>query len=303
MKKQEEHYVDLKGLPPMRCDKYIAEVWALKSRSQIRALNMQVRVDGKEFKFSQHVHNGQHICVSWQENSTTFTPQKLDLDILYENDDVWVINKPSGMVVHPGAGHCENTLANGLAYLMGERTQDFPNTARAGIVHRLDKDTSGVIICAKHVQAHEFLSNQFRHRYAKKRYLALCQGTQGKLLHQSVKNMIFRSHQDRRKFTCSDEACHGRIAFSSYRIIRQRQGYGLVLFTPHTGRTHQLRVHAKYWGFPIIGDILYNPYAKTEGNGLMLHAWKLKISLPHDGQEYEFCAPLPQRFYEYWQLH
>ena len=303
MRRQEEHYVDLKGLPPMRCDKYISEVWALMSRSQIRALSVRVCLDGKEIKLSQHVHNGRHICVSWEEIYTSFVPEKLDLDILYEDDDVWVINKPSGMVVHPGAGHCRGTLSNGLAYLMGQQAADFPDVRRAGIVHRLDKDTSGIIICAKHVRAHEFLSNQFRRRRAKKQYLALCHGTQGRAMIGRVRNMIVRSHQDRRKFICTDDESRGRLAVSSYRVIRQRQGYGLVLLMPHTGRTHQLRVHAKYWGFPIIGDILYNPYTKTQDPCLMLHAWKLKICLPHDGQEYEFCAPVPQRFYDYWQSH
>lgn len=302
MRRVEENFVDLKGLPPMRCDKYISEVWGLCSRSQIRALSIELLLDRKPAKWSQDVHNGQCICLSWNEVFTEFQPEKIDLEILYQDDDVWVINKPVGLVVHPGAGHPNKTLANGLAYLLGEGLDQFPDASRAGIVHRLDKDTSGVIICAKNIKAHEFLSNQFRQRLARKYYLAFCEDTHGYPPFGRVKNFIFRCHQDRRKFSSNFDR-HGKVAVSSYRIIRQRKGYSLVLFKPYTGRTHQLRVHAKHWGFPIVGDPLYNPHALQQGTGLMLHAWKLKICLPSGGSTREFCAPLPQRFYKYWNEH
>ncbi|MGL4524022.1 MAG: RluA family pseudouridine synthase [Spirochaetia bacterium] len=300
MKHTKEGFVDLKGLPPMRCDRYVSELWGIHSRSQLHALNVDVCVDNKPVKWGYKVFNGQRIEISWQHIQQEFLPEDLPLDILWEDKDVWVINKPQGLVVHPGAGQHTGTLANALAFRLGHCATESNNSTRTGIVHRLDKDTSGVIICAKNAHTHDFLSSQFQNRSTKKRYLALCANTQGHPYHGEIRNYIFRSSHDRKKFSCGTEPSRGRHALTKYSILKNRNHFGLVLFKPHTGRTHQLRVHAKALGFPILGDPIYFPHSTHDGTMLMLHAWKLRIQLPSENTPRVFVAPPPPRFYDYW---
>jgi 23S rRNA pseudouridine1911/1915/1917 synthase len=295
MKQSFNTYVDLQGQQAIRLDIYVADLLQLMSRSQIKTQKVQAWLDHKPCKWSHKVINGQHLQLEWEELAQTCVAEPIDLDILYEDDNVWVINKPSGMAVHPGAGRSTGTVANGLAYLL-QNNNEFGISERTGIVHRLDMDTSGVMICAKNTDAHEFLSQQFRDRSVKKRYLAITgpyfQPPMG-ILH----NYIARSRRNRKTFHCGDNPDFGRVAVTRYRLAHRFDAASLILFKPETGRTHQLRVHARYLGYPIIGDKIYGQPNDTWP--LMLHAWKLSIILPGHDEPQVFCAPVPQRFKDY----
>jgi 23S rRNA pseudouridine1911/1915/1917 synthase len=288
--------IDLKGQSSLRLDRYIAEYTETLSRSALKNCAAQIFINDKPAKPSQKAVSGMRIRMIWQQTDHSFEAQDLPLDILYEDDNVWVINKKQGMVVHPGAGHHEGTLANALFYRIKAAAGRVFDTvdSRIGIVHRLDMDTSGVIICAKNTDTHNFLAAQFKNRSVKKRYMAIVDGSvpQPEGL---VDNYIDRSRKNRRLFVCGNDEERGRRAVTGYRVLKYSRSKTLVLFKPHTGRTHQLRVHAAAMGFPITGDPLYNrdksPYA------LMLHAWKLKIRLPGETDERIFCAKVPERFY------
>jgi 23S rRNA pseudouridine1911/1915/1917 synthase len=240
----------------------------------------------------------------------------MPLEVLFEDDEVIVLNKARGMVVHPGAGNRSHTLVNGLlAHCEGLKAAFAGQPLRPGIVHRLDKETSGVIIAAKKPGALEYLARQFRLRRTRKLYLAL---VAGKLKERSgrIETYIARDRAHRQRFialagengrpalirrdrpgTEQREAPRppGKKAVTDYRVLREYPGVSLVSLKPHTGRTHQLRVHMKYLGCPILGDILYAK-GKTADGPLMLHAYKLKIRLPGKGRTTVFTAPLPKEF-------
>jgi len=223
------------------------------------------------------------------------------LDIIYEDGNVCVINKPAGMVVHPACGNYRHTLVNALLYHFQELKSNFPTlNLRPGIVHRLDKDTSGVIITAKNIRTLEYLSTQFKERRVKKMYLALVKGrlkqAQGK-----IDTWIFRDPKDRKRFSCSSHTLNSpsgaRRALTFFKVIKTWSDMSLVSLKPCTGRTHQLRVHMKSLSTPIIGDTLYGTKKAAGNNGsLMLHAYKLGIQIPGKRGIQQYKAALPQRF-------
>jgi 23S rRNA pseudouridine1911/1915/1917 synthase len=297
----------------LRLDRYTAECLGLLSRSQIKSRGLKGAVNGKEARLSRILKAGDRLELSWAEaEPLTLIPEDLPLDVLYEDDRVVVINKAQGMVVHPGAGNHRGTLANALLYRRlcrgglpvqqgifadpaGEGLKPGMGGAglRPGIVHRLDKDTSGVIIAAWDDEALAFLSDQFRNRRVKKNYLALVPGKlkepQGR-----IETLISRDRRDRKKFTVSGR---GRIAVTRYRVLRSWKSHSLLLLRPKTGRTHQLRVHLRHLGRPISGDPLYGgPDPLFPDWGLMLHARSLSIILPGCDEAQSFQAPLPERF-------
>jgi 23S rRNA pseudouridine1911/1915/1917 synthase len=313
-------------LPPgTRLDRYVAEYAGLLSRSQIRSRSMEARVNGREAKFSRAVKRGDHLDLCWREAEPEFlVPQDIPLDIIYEDDRVVVINKAQGMVVHPGAGNRQGTLANALLFrrLLRERggnaggpgvggdtgippfflpkenpdgqCRETGGGLRPGIVHRLDKDTSGVMIAAWDDGALAFLAGQFRNRRVKKTYAALVQGVPKESAGR-LRTLICRDRRNRKRFTVDGE--RGKMAVTLYRVLRSWPSCSLVLLRPGTGRTHQLRVHMRYLGHPVIGDVIYG-FADSPfpGAGLMLHARSLSRVLPgHSGPEC-FRAPLPERF-------
>jgi 23S rRNA pseudouridine1911/1915/1917 synthase len=297
----------------LRLDRYIAEYLRLLSRSQIKAKKLKAAVNGKDAKVSRLVKPGDFLELAWPDpEPETLLPEDIPLDIIYEDSRVVVVNKAQGMVVHPGAGNHSGTLANAL---LGRRLKQgrepewtrgqipFPNR-RPGIVHRLDKDTSGVIIAAYDEEALAFLSAQFKERRVRKIYAAIVKGSppepRGK-----VDMRITRDSRDRKRFTVSKD--QGRIALTRYKVVREMGGYSLLLLKPRTGRTHQIRVHLKYLGCPILGDPVYScGDARFPGATLMLHAKNLSIALPGPaplpalqpaGQALRrFAAPLPPRF-------
>jgi len=283
----------------MRLDRYIAENLGLLSRSQIKARELKAAVNGKETKLSRMIKNGDTLDVSWNEaEPLTIIPENIPLDIVYEDERAVVLNKPQGMVVHPGAGNRRGTVANALYFRKRERNKlaetegPYPGV-RPGIVHRLDKDTSGVMIAAYDDEALAFLAEQFKSRTATKTYIAMVSGipTEKK---GRIETYMARDPKDRKRFTVSGK---GKLAITRYAVIKTWQKHSLILLRPKTGRTHQLRVHLRYLGHPIVGDPLYGsadpmfPQAS-----LMLHAKSLAIILPGEDTKRVFKAPLPERF-------
>ena len=298
----------------IRLDRYTSEYLRLLSRSQIKSRSLEVKLNGKQVKISRLVKNGDKIELSWLPATPSFLePENIDLELIYEDKVCAVINKSQGMIVHPGAGNHSGTLANALLWralnvLNYKTAQSEMLNYRNGIVHRLDKDTSGVIITAYNDEALAFLSAQFKARTVRKRYLALVQGIpavrEGQILTRQI-----RDPRNRKRFTAipakDTGKTQGKIAFTRYRILKSWSDYSLLLLEPRTGRTHQLRVHLNYLGNPIIGDAIYNPLYK-EGctkrdkffpdSSLMLHAYSLAITLPGKTEQQVFKAPLPNRF-------
>jgi 23S rRNA pseudouridine1911/1915/1917 synthase len=219
-------------------------------------------------------------------------PEPISLEILYEDHDVIVINKAAGMVVHPGAGHREHTLVNALLHhcpaLSGIGGQQRP-----GIVHRLDKETSGCLVAAKNDVAHWDLSKQFATRTVEKIYLAL---VAGKLRKSTgiIENKIGRHPVYRQRMSVSSP--RGRAARTEYKILRSNEQASLVECTLHSGRTHQIRVHMHHLGNPVLGDKIYAPRFAKNFPRQMLHAWKLGFNHPRTGEWNHFKAPLPDDF-------
>ena len=285
----------------MRLDRYVAECLGLLSRSQIKARNLKAKINGKDVKVSRIIKTGDLVDLSWEEaQPLNIIPENIPLDIIYEDERAVVIDKPQGMVVHPGAGNWRGTLANALYYRRLERGVDGEGL-RPGIVHRLDKETSGVIIAAYDDEALAFLAGQFKSRKAKKNYAAIISGVPREKKGR-IETFIARDPKDRKRFAVvSSErgVAQGRLALTLYSVIKTWRGHSLILLRPKTGRTHQLRVHLRYLGHPVVGDPLYGfadpVFSKAS---LMLHARRLAITLPGETGERVFKSPLPQRFDE-----
>jgi len=241
-----------------RLDKYLAATLPEYSRSKIQDAikSGYVTVNGAAVKSSRILEGGEEILVSIPDavkEPNTVEPQKMDLDIVYEDDILAVLNKPVGMVVHPGKGNYSGTLANGLAYHF-KTLSDINGSLRPGIVHRLDKNTSGLMIIAKTNLAHHHLAKQFELREIKKTYLGVtwgeCDPPAGR-----IEIGIKRQRSDPTKFEASVD---GKPAITDYKSLKSFRYLSLVQFTPLTGRTHQLRVHSSYSGFAIFADDMYN---------------------------------------------
>jgi len=283
---------------PVRLDRYVSETLRLLSRSQIKARSLTAKVNGKDVKNSRLVKQGDILELRWQDSPpVNIIPQDIPLEIIYEDDNCVVVNKAQGMVVHPGAGNRQDTLANALYFRRlnrgGKISDAETGNVRLGIVHRLDKDTSGIIITAYNEEAHAFLAEQFKARKTRKTYTAIVQGapkeTKGR-----IETFIARDPKDRKKFTVS---ANGRNAVTYYKVINSWRSHSLLLLRPRTGRTHQLRVHLRYIGCPILGDPIYNGADKLfPGASLMLHSKSLAIILPGEAEERVFSSPIPRRF-------
>jgi 23S rRNA pseudouridine1911/1915/1917 synthase len=290
----------------LRLDRYVSEQLGLLSRSQIKSRSLSAVLNGKPVKRSRIIKPGDFLELSWEEaNSLDLVPEDIPLTVLYEDSRVIVINKAQGMVVHPGAGNYQGTLANALLYRRLNRLPDsntMPGDAcRPGIVHRLDKDTSGVMICAWDEESHAFLSEEFKARKVRKHYAAIIRGTPRERSGK-IETLLCRDSRNRKRFAVSNPAvgsitARGKEALTYYRIIRSWNNYSLALLRPRTGRTHQLRVHMAYLGHPIAGDPIYgSPEPLFPQVTLMLHAKSLKIILPGEEDFRVFTTPLPDRF-------
>jgi 23S rRNA pseudouridine1911/1915/1917 synthase len=280
---------------PLRLDRYVAEYLGILTRSQIKTRKLSAQINGRDVKISRTVRTGDLLRLSWADaEKTDLIPEDIPLAVLYEDDRVIVINKEQGMAVHPGAGLHNGTLANALLFRRLQKNIPAPEPSfRPGIVHRLDKDTSGVIIAAWDEEALRFLSDQFRKRTVKKTYAAVVRGCP-KENKGRIETKICRDSRNRRRFTVSFDT--GKPALTYYRVLRSWGEYSLVLLRPRTGRTHQLRVHLRYLGNPVAGDPVYGGDEKFPGLSLMLHARDLGIVLPGHTDAEKFTAPIPERF-------
>jgi 23S rRNA pseudouridine1911/1915/1917 synthase len=279
-----------------RADAYVAEVSGALSRSQIKARGAVIRVNGAEAKPSRPLKEGDRLEVLWtDEDASSIEAEELPLSIIYQDDRVLVVDKAQGMVTHPGAGNRRGTLANAALFIArSDKAPDHPPASRAGIVHRLDKDTSGVIVVAKDLEAQAFLARQFKERLARKEYLAVTRGRPAPLSGR-IENRLGRDRRERKRFAAVEEG--GRLAVTDYRVLACWDRYSLVSLRPRTGRTHQLRVHMAGIGAPILGDPIYGRKdARFPDATLMLHAYRLKIALPGTEAPRLFMAPLPERF-------
>lgn len=302
-----------------RADKYLADVAGVLSRSQLKARGAVLFVNGKPEKLSRTLAPGDRLELRWtDEPSHRLEPEQLAVDLVYEDDRVFVFNKAQGMVTHPAAGNWRGTLANAALWLDADRKgkgaapyaeASFPDAPivaaprgdapRGGIVHRLDKDTSGIIIVARDTEAHEFLAAQFKNRSTRKEYWAIVHPAPADDAGH-IENFLARDKNNRKKF--AGGAAAGKRASTDYRVLLRwalagRRDYALVALFPKTGRTHQLRVHMAGIGCPIVGDPLYGKKDQLFPEAtLMLHARRLRIALPGGVAPSVFKAPLPERF-------
>jgi 23S rRNA pseudouridine1911/1915/1917 synthase len=289
-----------------RLDLYIAETLRLMRRSQIKARRLQASVNGKKAKYSHPVKAGDEIRLAWEDAPAHgIIPEDIPLNIVYEDERVIVVNKPQGLVVHPGAGNASGTLANALLWRLNQKRGGGVRPAdgtRPFIVHRLDKDTSGLLIAAWDSEALSFLSDQFKAGTVRKTYAAIVKGRPERD-EGFISSNIVRDRVNRKRFTVSD--CSGRSAITHYRVVRTAGCCSLLKLRPKTGRTHQIRVHLRSIGHPIIGDPVYGPPAAFTAKlfreleppemTLALHAKTLELVLPGAGPS-RFVSALPHRF-------
>lgn len=278
-----------------RLDKVCSEIFSDYSRSQIKQLldGGNITVNGKTEKAKYKVKSGDVIRLEEPETKTLeLRPENIPLDIVYEDDDVIVINKPQGMVVHPAPGHDEHTLVNALLYHCPLST--INGTFRPGIVHRIDKDTSGLLMVAKNDKAHRSLAKQLKDKTNIREYVALVHGRIAED-EGTINAPIGRSLKDRKKQAVVKD---GRNAVTHFEVLKRYRDYTFVKCILETGRTHQIRVHMKYIGHPLVGDLLYGPKKTIKGNGQFLHAGKLGFVHPTTGKLLIFEAPLPKIFQE-----
>ena len=278
-----------------RLDSFVAEMLESLSRSSVKLLNDQdkIKVNGKSVKASYRVHEGDEIVVVIPEpHSIDIKPQNLPLKILYQDEDVVVLDKAKGMVVHPAHGNWDNTLVNALMFHV-RNLSGINGELRPGIVHRLDKDTSGVMMAAKNDAAHRSLAEQIRVHSINREYIALVHGNIKENL-GSIDAPIGRSQADRKKMSVTAD---GRPAVSNYEVIERFGAYTLVKVKLLTGRTHQIRVHFAYIQHPVVGDAVYGSGKKHFNlTSQALHAYLLGFIHPRSGEYMEFTCPLPEYF-------
>ena len=297
----------------LRLDRFLASNISDHSRSRIQTWIRSgcVLVNGTQRKTGYALELNAEIQVDPPEEEPSLHvlhPEPMDLDILYEDEQIVVINKPAGLVIHPGVGNSTGTLVHGLLYHF-QALSDLNGAVRPGIVHRLDRDTSGIILIAKTNQAHAHLADQFQNREVKKEYSGLTWGiwpeTEGEIY-----KPIGRRKKDPTTYCVSGE---GKPSFTRFEVEKQLRHLALVSFFPKTGRTHQIRVHAAHMGFPIFGDEIYGGgLAKTRGflpefthlykqemnrfNRHALHARRLEFLHPEKKEPVIFETPLPKEY-------
>ena len=278
-----------------RIDSFIPMVQEDISRSMVQKLIEQknIKVNGKETKHSYKLKLDDEIEIFVPEaKEINLKAQDIPLNVIYEDNDIIVINKPKGMVVHPANGNPDGTLVNAVMNKCKDSLSGIGGEIRPGIVHRLDKDTSGAIIVAKNDKAHIALSEQLKNHEVKKTYLALVRGIIKE--NEATINMpIARSKKDRKKMDVDKD---GKEAITHFKVLgRYKNKYTLLQINLETGRTHQIRVHLSHIGYPIIGDEVYSN-GKNEWNisGQCLHAWKLEFIHPITGKKISLEAEIPE---------
>ncbi len=279
-----------------RLDKIIPILDNNISRTAVQRMidNGLILVNGKKNKASYRVNKNDEICIEEEETkSINLKAQDIPIQVLYEDNDIIVVNKPKGLVVHPAIGNPDNTLVNAIMAICKDSLSGIGGELRPGIVHRLDKDTSGVLIIAKNDLAHIKLSEQIKNRQINKRYIALVRGVV-KENHGTINMPIGRSPKDRKKMAVVK---NGKEAITHFDVIKRYKDYTLLDIKIDTGRTHQIRVHMAQIGYPVVGDIVYsngkNPFGVV---GQMLHAKNLEFIHPTTNKKMTLSAPLPEYF-------
>jgi 23S rRNA pseudouridine1911/1915/1917 synthase len=279
----------------LRLDQFLAAELPRFSRSRLQTLIRQgcVVLNGKETRPRAILRPGDLIrLVEPPPEKIATEPENIPLDILFEDNDLLVINKSAGMVVHPGAGNAQHTLVNALLAHSSSLSK-IGGKERPGIVHRLDKETSGCLVVAKNDVTHRDLSRQFAERRVQKIYLTLVAGTMRKA-QGIIDASIGRHRTQRQRMAVVKE--RGRSARTEYRVLQSAGGISLVECTLHSGRTHQIRVHLHHLGHPVLGDKVYGRQGAREFSRQMLHSWKLGFQHPRTGAWKTFEAPLPTDF-------
>ncbi|MFK4565605.1 RluA family pseudouridine synthase [Enterococcus sp. UD-01] len=277
-----------------RIDKVLSDLLKEHSRSQIQQWlkEQNITVNGEVIRSNYKVKAQDEIVISIPEPvELSIQAENIPLDIVYEDDDLLVVNKPQGMVVHPSAGHMTGTLVNALLYHIKDLSS-INGVIRPGIVHRIDKDTSGLLMVAKNDRAHGILADQLKNKTSLRKYVAL---VHGEIAHDKgeINAPIGRSKNDRKMQAVIEG---GKEAVTHFEVLERFAGYTLVQLQLETGRTHQIRVHMKYIGYPVAGDPLYGPRKTLKGQGQFLHAEVLGFKHPTTGQMMIFDAPLPDIF-------
>jgi 23S rRNA pseudouridine1911/1915/1917 synthase len=304
MEPRSEIFTIERSLPAERLDAWLRTRFPKVSRGTIQRLigEGEILVNGRTVKPTHAPRAGEQVQVTWPDpRPAEAQPEEMDLDVLYEDEALLVLNKPPGLVVHPASGHEAQTLVNALLHHCRGQLSGIGGVARPGIVHRLDKDTSGCLVAAKNDETHLALSSQFASRKVEKVYHAIVCGEIARD-HGEVRAAIAR-HASHRKCMAVDEE-FGREAHTSYRVLERLSQATLAEARPHTGRTHQIRVHFKFLGYPLVGDATYGHRQNqnlTELTGYsaprqLLHAFELAFVHPRTGKRLRFQAPRPEDF-------
>lgn len=286
----------------LRLDQLLSTRFPAHSRTYFQYLIDQgaVRVNGKQLKKREKPGGGDRIEISFiLPPEISLAAEEIPLDILYEDEELLAINKPAGMVVHPAAGHPNQTFVNALLFYCKQLGQIKGNDLRPGIVHRLDKETSGVLLAAKTAEMHALLIALFSDRKIEKHYLAVCVGHPGSA---TIDASIGRHPIHRKEMSVVEG---GKKALSHYQTLATHEALSLVTIQPVTGRTHQIRVHMKHLNTPILGDLLYGaPSAnkKYEVEGQLLHAHRLSFTHPRTQERIYLTAPLPKKFLKWMNI-
>ena len=282
-----------------RIDKYLSNNTSLSRTLISKMIDGEfIKVNDKKTKNNYKVKDGDKINIDeTYQVEQDILPEKMDLDIVYEDKDIMVINKPSGMVVHPGNGNYSHTLVNGLMYYTNNLS-DINGDVRPGIVHRIDKDTSGLIIVAKNNKAHEILSKYFQDKSITRKYIALLKGELN-TDSATIDAPIGRSDVDRKKMAVTSK--NSKNAVSHLKVLKRYKGYTLVEFKLDTGRTHQIRVHANYIGHPLYNDPVYTN-DKCSEFGQFLHSYSMDFKHPITGEKMHFECELPEYFKKHLEI-
>ncbi|MBJ8114196.1 MULTISPECIES: RluA family pseudouridine synthase [Bacillus] len=277
-----------------RIDKFVAEINSEWSRSQVQQWIKDgvATVNGKSVKVNYKVKENDEITVTIPDpEELDIQAEDMSLEIYYEDEDVLVVNKPRGMVVHPAPGHTSGTLVNGLMHHCTDLS-GINGVMRPGIVHRIDKDTSGLLMVAKNDMAHESLVNQLVAKTVTRRYKAIVHGV---IPHDkgTIDAPIGRDKKERQSMTVDE---NGKNAVTHFQVLERFKDFTLVECRLETGRTHQIRVHMKYIGYPLAGDPKYGPKKTLDMNGQALHAGILGFDHPRTGEYIQFEAPIPEVF-------
>ena len=278
-----------------RLDVFLAENLNVSRSNITKHIKLKdVLVNNESVKSGYLLKEGDVVSFDKWHESTDVLAENIPLDIYYEDDEIMVINKKSGMVVHPGSGNYTGTLVNAL---MGytENLSDESGSDRPGIVHRIDKDTSGLLLISKTNEAHAFLANEFKNKSIKRKYIALVSGVinEGK---GKINAPIGRDEKDRKKMTVTEK--NSKTAVTNFTVLERYKNATLIECQLETGRTHQIRVHLSYIGHPLINDPVYNKKHIINSYGQMLHAGYLGFTHPRTHEFMEFNAPLEEDFIE-----